>query len=91
MSEHMAGHPVSRATYGTRKCRCDGCRAAHAAYMRRFRQRAAAALIESVVEVQHGTASTYKNYRCGCGPCREANRIAQRRYRATARRREADK
>ncbi len=90
MSDHMAGYPVSRFTYNNRKCRCDGCRAAHAAYMRRFRQRAAAALVAGEVEVQHGTSSTYKNYRCGCEPCRKADRIYQRRLSAAKKRREAD-
>ncbi len=91
MSDHIVGYPVSRSSYINRKCRCDGCRAAQAAYMRRFRQRASADLVAGEVEVQHGTSSTYTNYRCGCGPCREAWRIYQRRLREAKKRREADK
>ncbi len=40
MNEHIEGRPVSASTYTNHGCRCDGCRAAKAAYHKKLRQNA---------------------------------------------------
>ena len=37
MNGHIPGRPVSASTYSHQKCRCDGCRSAHAAYLKKMR------------------------------------------------------
>jgi hypothetical protein len=37
MSTHVAGHPVSPHTYANYGCRCDECRQARSAYMKKLR------------------------------------------------------
>jgi hypothetical protein len=61
--------------YTNLRCRCDPCRAAHAANVRR--QRAQRALQEPP---QHGLDSTYLNWRCRCPDCRNAHRQANLAY-----------
>jgi AraC-like DNA-binding protein len=53
-------------------CRCDECRAAQKAYMKKLQERGPR---------EHGTESAYRNYKCRCDECRAAGSAANRRYR----------
>lgn len=71
------GHPA-RYSQG---CRCEKCRAAHAArhaeaQTRRVADSAAAD------RAGHGKASTYQNYGCRCRPCTDANTAKSAAYKA---------
>jgi hypothetical protein len=66
-----------RNSYNYHGCRCDVCRAGHAAYHRAYRKRG---VPEDSV---HGSNSTYANHRCRCEPCRKAHSEAMRVYRST--------
>jgi hypothetical protein len=64
-------------------CRCDECRAAHAAYRRARRtwlkQHAPAK------QVPHGTIGGYHNYGCRCDECRQVAATYNREYNARRR------
>jgi hypothetical protein len=70
----MSRHGRSRYTNGG--CRCDICRAAAAAYQRKWRRRVRGKV---PVEVPHGLASTQQNYGCPCPSCRAAAAEVRRR------------
>lgn len=62
----------TRATYQNHRCKCDACRAAHAAYQRLFRSRTDPA------QAPHGTDTGYSSWRCRCVLCRDAHAAAKR-------------
>ena len=60
------------ATYMKGGCRCDECRAAHAAFQKAARLRRQQRLAENPDLAVHGDANTYSNWRCRCKPCTAA-------------------
>jgi len=58
-------------------CRCEPCRAAHAAHHRTLRTRPIAA-----DDPRHGLYHTYTNHDCRCRPCTDAWALNMRGYRA---------
>lgn len=62
----------------TQRCRCDACRAAHAAVTVLRRAEKATRLDEA----PHGTANTYTNWGCRCAPCTAAHSAAQKARRS---------
>lgn len=56
--------------YGNDDCRCDECKAAHAANVKRFRAQRKARLDKDPSIVEHGKDSTYTNWLCRCQPCK---------------------
>lgn len=73
------GHGETCHHYTNNGCRCDPCRAAWAAYMRRRKQERKEALRRGEVAPPHGAASTYTNYGCRCDECRAAYTASRRR------------
>jgi hypothetical protein len=69
-------------TYVNRRCRCDECRAANAAYKRRHK--AAQALSPIPADI-HGSINAYVNRDCHCQPCRNAWSAYMRAYRTRKR------
>lgn len=78
MKHTPADAPVNASTYTNHRCRCEGCKTAHAAYIataraRRYAQRI---MVEgqwvSVHARTHGSVSTYENWGCRCWACTEA-------------------
>ncbi len=61
-STHLAGRPVTAATYSA-GCRCDGCRAANTAYMRAYRSAGAATGRAG----RHDTTPAEVRVQCWCG------------------------
>lgn len=65
--------------YRNHNCRCDACRAAHAALvMATSRQRPPLAPDDP----RHGTTNGYQNFRCRCDACRAAHSRQQASHRA---------
>ena len=66
-----------------RGCRCDDCRAAHAAYKLdlKERRRRTGRIPRTV---KHGTKSTYLNWSCRCRACTAANAAYQAVWKAKA-------
>ncbi len=71
-------------SYINRRCRCDPCREASAAYRRAWKARKVPAK-----QVPHGTTNGYDNYLCRCDECRAASAAYKRAYRARRRRADA--
>lgn len=71
-----AGRP---GTYTNDGCRCEQCRAAHAAYQARLR--AAKRANPDPDRIPHGTVGGYDNWSCRCEACTRASREALRRRR----------
>lgn len=78
-------------------CKCDACRAAHAALMRRYRHNRLGVLPwdeylrtirKSKADLVHGIRSTYINSGCRCDKCKGAN-TAHTRERRNAKRPES--
>lgn len=59
-------------TYVNHGCRCEECKAAHAAYQRTAASSRKERLRANPALVVHGTTSTYTNWLCRCEPCRQA-------------------
>lgn len=72
--------------YSNRLCRCTGCKAAWAAYVRKSKERR----VLNIPEHVHGTENGYGNYKCRCEDCTIAwrngtrDRARRRRENATA-------
>lgn len=90
----MSDHGYGRYSHG---CRCEVCRAAKAAYLRR-RRAVAAALARKHTNggwrhlaqgVTHGTAFVYKDAGCRCGPCTEAASLKRKLEECRRRERQA--
>jgi hypothetical protein len=62
----------SASTYSNWHCRCEACRAAHAAKSA-HRRIARRALLSQGAPVSHGKASTYTNWGCRCRDCCSAH------------------
>jgi hypothetical protein len=74
---YLAGPHGSPSTYNNRKCRCEECRAAHAADVgRRWAERAERLKTDPTL-APHGKATTYSNWGCRCDPCAKAFSAAQ--------------
>lgn len=63
--------------YVNRRCRCDRCRDANAAYQRQRR-----AVRYSAEPTVHGLSSTYTNWGCRCRSCCAAHTEVKRQHRA---------
>lgn len=70
----------SRSTYNNHGCRCDECRAAHAAYVARRSAERRAELAAGAATLPHGVLSTYNAWGCRCEDCRAAHAARERRY-----------
>ena len=70
--------------YSNLKCRCQDCRDAHAANMRRYLAHVRSRGIPAHIE--HGTYNCYHTYGCRCDDCKAANARFSRGERMTKRR-----
>jgi hypothetical protein len=70
MSEHASHLPVGYSAYANSKCRCDGCRAAWAAYCLDLKKGRSER--PDLHPVPHGTNNGYRNYGCRCDECTAA-------------------
>jgi hypothetical protein len=78
----MTREPVrhgTKAGYIHGACRCDACRAAHAAWLREYRGRLA---VREVPARFHGTLTGYTLWSCRCARCRETWNAHHRALRA---------
>jgi hypothetical protein len=73
----------SPSTYKNWGCRCDHCKAAHAAEQRRLRANRIARRDEATLP--HGSPSTYFNWGCRCEDCKAAKAAQALRLRARKR------
>lgn len=67
------GHGGSH--YINDRCRCDECRVAHNARMKRDNARRAERLAADPTLRPHGVYTTYTNWGCRCPECTAANRV----------------
>ena len=82
--------PHGQSKYEHEHCRCDVCRAGHAArVLRRRRERMAQVAVHGLPEtVQHGVGG-YRNWGCRCAVCTEAHRVACAAYNTARKQRQA--
>jgi hypothetical protein len=66
--------------YKNYQCRCERCRAAHAAEQYGFRAQRAARLAADPTLRPHGDAHTYHQWKCRCRPCKDAWAARARAY-----------
>ena len=67
--------------YNRHKCRCDGCKAARAAYDADYRARKRVARKSAKPRRRvHGTLNEYNNHRCRCPLCKAARAAYDKQY-----------
>ena len=86
-AQRVAGDPAVvqhglRSTYVNWKCRCDSCKAAHAALLKeKYADRVARLKADPSIR-EHGTVATYNGWGCRCAPCTQASNEYQSARRA---------
>ena len=70
MDETMEKWHGTQNGYANRKCRCDPCREAHNAHVRKYSRKKRASKVGPLV---HGTLHGYQGWACRCEPCKEAS------------------